>query len=235
MFSQDRAGEAKELPVVVKGDVQGSVEAIRRRSMKLGTDAVRVRVLHAAVGAINESDITLAKASNALIIGFNVRANPQARDMARRDGVEIRYYSIIYDVVDDMKTGAHRHAGADAEASASSATPQIREVFNITKVGKVAGCMVTEGAGQARRQGAPAARQRGDPRRRAQPAQALQGRCPRGARGLRVRHVVRELQRHPEGRHDRVLRDRGSRRAPCDGDRSAPLPREGSEGCEEHR
>ncbi len=144
MFSKIAAGEAKELPVVVKSDVQGSLEAIVNSLTKLSTAEVAVRVLHSAVGAINESDITLAKASSAIVIGFNVRANPQARELARRDGIDIRYYSIIYNVIDDVKallsgllapTLRERFLGY----------AEIREVFNITKVGKVAGCYVTEG------------------------------------------------------------------------------------------
>jgi translation initiation factor IF-2 len=144
MFERIQAGEAKELPVVIKGDVQGSVEAIIGTLEKMGTDAVKVRVLHSAVGGINESDITLAKASDALVIGFNVRANPQAREMARRDGVELRYYSIIYNVADDVKallTGMLEPTYKEHFIGYA----EIREVFNITKVGKVAGCMVTEG------------------------------------------------------------------------------------------
>ncbi len=144
MFAKIQAGEAKELPVVIKGDVQGSVEALIGTLDKIGTDKVKIRVLHSAVGAISESDITLAKASNALIIGFNVRANPQARDMARRDGVDIRYYSIIYDVAEDMRralTGMLEPTFKERFIGYA----EIREVFNITKVGKVAGCMVTEG------------------------------------------------------------------------------------------
>ena len=103
MFSQITAGTAKELPIVIKGDVQGSVEAIAGSLNKLSTDEVAMRVLHSGVGGINESDVILAKATGAVIVGFNVRANPAARDLARRDGVEIRYYAIIYDVLDDMK------------------------------------------------------------------------------------------------------------------------------------
>src|SRR3546814_5370230 len=105
MFSRIAAGEAKELPVVVKGDVQGSVEAIVASLEKAAGDnaEVKVRVLHSAVGGVNESDMTLAKATGAMIIAFNVRANPQAREMDRRDAVEIRYYSVIYDVIDDVK------------------------------------------------------------------------------------------------------------------------------------
>jgi translation initiation factor IF-2 len=144
MFSKIAAGEAKELPVVIKGDVQGSVEALTATLEKLGNEEVKVRVLHAAVGGINESDITLAKASNALVVGFNVRANPQARDMARRDDVEIRYYSIIYDVADDMKQ-ALTGMLAPTLRERFLGNAEIREVFNITKVGKVGGCFVTEG------------------------------------------------------------------------------------------
>jgi translation initiation factor IF-2 len=145
MFSQIAAGVAKELPVVVKSDVQGSLEAIVGSLEKLSTDEVAVRVLHSAVGGINESDVILAKASGAVIIGFNVRANPQARDLARRDSVEIRYYSIIYDLIEDMR-GALSGLLAPTIRERFLGNASIREVFNITKVGKVAGCMVTEGA-----------------------------------------------------------------------------------------
>jgi translation initiation factor IF-2 len=144
MFSQIAAGVAKELAVVVKSDVQGSLEAITSSLEKISTKEVAIRVLHAAVGGINESDVILAKASSAVIIGFNVRANPQARDMARRDNVEIRYYSIIYDVIDDMKAAlSGMLAPSLRERFLGNAA--IREVFPISKVGKVAGCMVTEG------------------------------------------------------------------------------------------
>jgi len=145
MFSRIQAGEAKELPVVIKGDVQGSVEAIVSTLEKLGTDAVRVRVLHSAVGGINESDVTLAKASGALVIGFNVRANPQAREMARRDGVDIRYYSIIYDVANDLKVSLSSMLPPTLKENLLGYA-EIRDVFNITKVGKVAGCRITEGS-----------------------------------------------------------------------------------------
>ncbi len=144
MFSAIKAGEAQELPVVIKGDVQGSIEAINGALAKIGNENVKVRMLHAAVGPVNESDITLAKASGGLIIGFNVRANPQAREMARRDGVDIRYYSIIYDVTDDLrKMLSGMLAPTLKEHFLGYAA--IREVFSITKVGKVAGCMITEG------------------------------------------------------------------------------------------
>ena len=125
-------------------DVQGSLEAIVGSLEKLSTDEVAVRVLHSAVGGINESDVILAKATGAVIIGFNVRANPQARELARRDGVEIRYYSIIYDLIDDVRSAlSGMLAPTLRERFLGNAS--IREVFNITRVGKVAGCMVTEG------------------------------------------------------------------------------------------
>src|SRR4051794_31626529 len=144
MFSQIAAGVAKEFPVVVKSDVQGSLEAIVGSLERISTDEVAVRVLHSAVGGINESDVILAKASNAVIIGFNVRANPQARELARRDGIEIRYYSIIYDVIDDLKS-ALSGLLAPTLREKFLGNAEIREVFNITRVGKVAGCRVTEG------------------------------------------------------------------------------------------
>ena len=144
MFSKIQAGEAKELAVVVKADVQGSVEAIVNSLNNLSTDEVAVRLLHSGVGGINESDVTLARASGGMIIGFNVRANPQAREMAKRDHVDIRYYSIIYNVVDDVKAALSGMLSPTLREQFLG-NAEIREVFNITKVGKVAGCMVTEG------------------------------------------------------------------------------------------
>jgi len=137
-------GETKYLPLVIKADVQGSVEAIQGALDKLGTDEVAVQILQGGVGAVTESDVILAHASGGAIIGFNVRANAQARERAKRDGVEVRYYNIIYNVVDDIKA-----------VLSGMLTPEVREtflgnaevleVFNISKVGKVAGCRVTEG------------------------------------------------------------------------------------------
>jgi len=144
MFSQITAGTTKELPIVIKADAQGSVEAITGSLDKLSTSEVAIRTLHSGVGGINESDVILAKATGAVIIGFNVRANPAARDLARRDGVEIRYYAIIYDVIDDMRAALSGLLSPTLrERFLGNAA--IREVFNITRVGKVAGCMITEG------------------------------------------------------------------------------------------
>jgi translation initiation factor IF-2 len=145
MISKIQAGEAEELPVVVKADVQGSVEAILGSFGKLETEEVKVRVLHSGVGGINESDVTLAAASDAMILGFDVRANAQARELARRDGVEIRYYSIIYDVINDIRAALSGMLAPSVREKALG-TAEIREVFAVSKVGKVAGCKITEGS-----------------------------------------------------------------------------------------
>ena len=144
MFDRIKAGEAKELPVLVKADAHGSVEAIVGSIEKLATAEVKVLVLHAGIGAVNESDVTLARASKALIIGFNVRANPQARELARRDGIDIRYYSIIYNLIDELKAALSGMMAPQLKENVLGYA-EIREVFTISKVGKVAGCMVTEG------------------------------------------------------------------------------------------
>jgi translation initiation factor IF-2 len=134
----------KLFPLVVKGDVQGSVEAIAGALDKLGTEEVGAHVLHAGVGGITESDVSLAAASEAPIIAFNVRANKQARDAAERDGVEIRQYNIIYDLVDDIKAVMSGMLTPERRETFLG-NAEILEIFNITKVGKVAGCRVTEG------------------------------------------------------------------------------------------
>jgi len=144
MFAKIKAGEAKELPIVIKADMQGSVEALTGTLLKIGGEEVKVNVIYGAVGAINESDVTLAKASKAVIIGFNVRANAQAREVAKRDGIDIRYYSIIYDVADDVKNVLTGMLSPTFKENFIGYA-EVREVFNITKVGKVAGCRVTQG------------------------------------------------------------------------------------------
>ena len=144
MLSRIQEGEAGKLPVVIKADVQGSLEAICSSLTKLGTDEVEVQILHSGVGGINESDITLARATDAMVIGFNVRANPQARQLAKRDNVDIHYYSIIYNIVDDIRAGLSGML-APTRREHFLGYAEIREVFNITKTGKVAGCMITEG------------------------------------------------------------------------------------------
>ena len=144
MLSAIAAGEAEELPVVIKTDVHGSLEAIRVAVDKLATESVKVRILSSGVGAISESDINLAAASQGMIIAFNVRANPQARDQARRDGIEIRYHSIIYELIDEIKAAMSGLLSPETKENFIGYA-EILEVFNITKVGKIAGCKVTEG------------------------------------------------------------------------------------------
>ncbi len=133
-----------ELPILVKADVQGSAEAIVQAMEKIGNDEVRVRVLHSGVGAITESDIGLAEASGAPVFGFNVRANAPARNSANQKGVEIRYYSVIYDLVDDVKAAASGLLSAEVREKFIGYA-NIKEVFKVSNVGKVAGCLVTEG------------------------------------------------------------------------------------------
>ncbi|KAF0124661.1 MAG: infB, partial [Methylocystaceae bacterium] len=144
MMSQLKTAGRKEFPLVIKGDVQGSVEAIAAALEKLGTEEVGARIVHAGVGGISESDISLAEASNAAVIGFNVRAHKEARDAAERAGIEIRYYNIIYNLVDDVK-GAMSGLLAPTLRETLLGNAAILEVFDISKVGKVAGCRVTDG------------------------------------------------------------------------------------------
>jgi translation initiation factor IF-2 len=147
MMSQLKTAGRKELPIVVKGDVQGSVEAIVAALDKLGNDEVGARVVHSGVGGVTESDVTLAEASNAVVVGFNVRAHKEARDLAERQGVEIRYYNIIYNLVDDVKAAMSGLLPPTLREEMLG-NAQILEIFTITKVGHVAGCRVTDGVVQ---------------------------------------------------------------------------------------
>ncbi len=144
MMKQAAKGGKKEFLLIIKGDVQGSIEAINAALEKLGTDEVEARIIHWAVGGIASSDVALAEASGAVIIAFNVRADAQAKQQAERDGIEIRYYNIIYDLVDDVKK-AMSGLLAPLLREEFLGNAEILEVFNISKVGKVAGCRVTEG------------------------------------------------------------------------------------------
>src|SRR5580693_8938849 len=147
MMSNLKAAGHKEMPIVLKGDVQGSVEAITSALEKLGNDEVMARVIHGGVGGITESDVTLASASKAVILGFNVRAHKEARDLAEQDGVEIRYYNIIYNLVDDVKAALSGML-APTLRETMLGNAQILELFDISKVGLVAGCRVTDGVVQ---------------------------------------------------------------------------------------
>jgi translation initiation factor IF-2 len=144
MFTDIAEGKTDTLPAVIKADVQGSLEAITGSLNKLATDEVAINLLHGGVGGINESDITLAQASKAVVIGFNVRANAQARKLAQRDKVEIRYYSVIYNLIDDLKASLSGML-APTLRERILGNAQVLEVFDITKVGNIAGCRVTDG------------------------------------------------------------------------------------------
>ncbi|MFB9140704.1 translation initiation factor IF-2 [Maritalea porphyrae] len=144
MMNQLKTEDLAKIPLVIKGDVQGSVEAINGALDKLATDEVSAQVLIGGVGGITESDVTLAAASNAIVIGFNTRANKQAREAAAREGVEIRYYNIIYDLVDDVKAAMSGLLSPEVRETFIG-NAEILEVFNITKVGRVAGCRVVDG------------------------------------------------------------------------------------------
>ncbi|WP_455478783.1 translation initiation factor IF-2 [Bartonella sp. B10] len=144
MMTKLQTTGVKEFPLIVKGDVQGSIEAISSALEKLGNEEVRARIVHSGAGGITESDISLAEASNSAVIGFNVRANKQARALAKTQGIEIRYYNIIYDLVDDIKAAMSGLLSPE-QRETFLGNAEILEVFSITKTGKVAGCRVTEG------------------------------------------------------------------------------------------
>ncbi|MGH6768223.1 MAG: translation initiation factor IF-2, partial [Xanthobacteraceae bacterium] len=144
MMTQLKTAGRKEFPLLIKTDVQGSLEAITGALDKLGTEEVAARMLHAGVGGISESDVRLAEASNAAIIGFNVRANKEAQEAAERAGIEIRYYNIIYNLVDDVKA-AMSGLLAPTVRETTLGNAQILEIFKVSKVGNIAGCRVTDG------------------------------------------------------------------------------------------
>ena len=144
MFEQMGEGEVKVLPLIIKSDVQGSYEALSTSLQKLSTDEVKVNIIHTGVGPISESDVNLAAASKAVVIGFNVRADAGARKLIESSGVDVRYYNIIYEAVDEVKAALSGMLAPEQKESAIG-TIEIREVYRISKVGAVAGCYVQEG------------------------------------------------------------------------------------------
>jgi translation initiation factor IF-2 len=144
MFSDLAAGEVKTLPIIVKADVQGSQEALSASLLKLSNDEVKVQLVYAAVGGISESDINLAIASKAVVIGFNTRADAGARKLAESNGIDIRYYNIIYDAVDELKAAMSGMLAPEKKEEVIGMA-EIRTVFVASKIGTVAGCMVTQG------------------------------------------------------------------------------------------
>jgi translation initiation factor IF-2 len=175
MFAQMGEGGAtvsKTLPLLIKSDVQGSQEALAHALTRLSTEEVKVAVVHAGVGGITESDVNLALASRAVIIGFNSRADATARKLIESSGVDVRYYNVIYDAVEEVKAALSGMLAPERKESVLGLV-EVRQVFRISKVGTVAGCYVTEGLVKRGAPGARAARQRGDPYRRHRHAQAL--------------------------------------------------------------
>jgi translation initiation factor IF-2 len=144
MFSDMTSGEVKLLPIIVKADVQGSQEALAASLLKLSTAEVKVQLVYAAVGGISESDVNLSIASKAVIIGFNTRADAGARKLAENNGVDIRYYNIIYDAVDELKAAMSGMLTPDKKEEVIG-TAEIRQVLRVSKIGAIAGCMVTSG------------------------------------------------------------------------------------------
>ncbi|MBP1556518.1 MAG: translation initiation factor IF-2, partial [Oscillospiraceae bacterium] len=144
LFNQISEGEMKELPIIVKADVDGSVEAVKQSLEKLSNEEVKVKVIHGAVGAVNESDVMLANASNAIIIGFNVRPEPQAKISAERDNVDMRLYRVIYDAINDV-TDALKGMLAPKVREKDLGRAEVRQVYKISSVGTVSGCYVLEG------------------------------------------------------------------------------------------
>jgi translation initiation factor IF-2 len=144
MFEQMAEGEVKTLPLIIKTDVQGSQEALAHSLQKLSTNEVRVQIVHAAVGGISESDVNLAVASKAVIIGFNTRADASARKLAESNGIDIRYYNIIYDAVDEVKAALSGMLAPEKREQALGLV-EIRQVFHVSKVGSIAGCYVLDG------------------------------------------------------------------------------------------
>ena len=210
MFSALKEKQAVEFPLVIKGDVQGSVEAIVQAVNKISNEDIKARVLHAGVGGITESDVTLAGASGAPIIGFNVRANAKAREIAERQGVAMQYYDVIYDLTDAVKAAMAGELGPLIIENVVGRA-EIREVFSAGKHGRAAGLLVTEGfirkALKARIMRDDVIIYNGSIASLA----ALQGRRAGGPRGPGVRRHLREPHRHQARRHARDVRDRGAR------------------------
>ncbi len=186
LHEQLKAGETKELPIILKTDVSGTAEVLSDALQKLSTDKVKIRVLHSSVGAITETDVLLASASNAVVIGFNVRPERNAAQLAERDKVDIRLHTIIYELVDEMKramTGLLEPVYKEVYRGRA----EVRDTFKITKVGSVAGCIVQDGQLTRDSSGSSAARQRGGAHRQDRVPTALQERCERSQERRRVR------------------------------------------------
>ncbi|MGC2763788.1 MAG: translation initiation factor IF-2, partial [Candidatus Binatus sp.] len=198
------AGEVKELKVILKGDVQGSVEALADSLARLSTEEVKLEVIHASAGAISETDVTLASASKAIIIGFNIRPEPKAASLAEKEGVEIRLYTVIYEAINDMRE-AMEGLLAPTYREKALGRAEVRKIFSVPGA-TVAGCMVVDGK-IVRSARAAGPRRPPGVGRQAGHAQALQGRRARSHAGLRMRYRARKFQRRETRRHHRSFRD----------------------------
>ncbi len=207
LFKKIEGGQAKELALVLKGDVQGSVEVLSDVVPPLGTEKVKIKIVHAATGNITEADVLLASASNAIVIGYNVKPSPKILELAKKEEVEIRAYKIIYQLTDDIKKAVIGLLEPVIKETYQGRA-EVRKVFQIPKVGTIAGCYVQDGQDHPQRRGPRPARQGGPPPGTDHLPQAPQGERYRGQEGLRVRHRRRRLQRLPAGRHHRSVHQR---------------------------
>ncbi len=215
LAEQIRTAGVKDLPLIIKGDVTGSVEVLADSLVRMSTEKVRVKVIHSGVGSITESDVLLATASNAIIIGFNVRPERKAAELAQQENVEIRLHSIIYELQDEMRLAMMGLLEPTFKENYVGRA-EVLNVFKIPKVGTIAGCRVQDGVIRRDAEIKRDARRRAGLQGQDRLAQALQGRCPRSHQRHGVRHRPRRLQRHQGRRFDRSLLHREvSRRSGC--------------------
>ena len=210
LFSQIKEGGARELNLVIKADVQGSVEAAIGEVEKIKHSEVSVRVIRTGVGGIAESDVMLAAASKAIVVGFNVRPNAEAKAAAEREGVDVRTYRVIYQLTEDIQKALVGMLTPD-QVEEVLGEAEVRATFRASRLGVICGCMVTNGVIQRNGPRAPRARGRGRLGGQHRLAAPRAGGRPRGRSGPRVRHPARELQRRQGRRHHRVLRHAAGR------------------------
>ena len=210
LFTQMQEGVVQDLNIVLKGDVQGSVEALLGELGKIHHSEVRVNVIHTGVGGITENDVNLASASNALVIGFNVRPSAEARTLAEREGVDIRTYRVIYQLTDEIQQALVGML-SPVQTEETMGEAEVRALFKVSRLGTIAGCMVTDGVIRRNAQVRVVRDGTVDLRHLDLAAEAVQGRRPRGDRGIRVRDPARRVQRPQGGRHPRGLRDETGR------------------------
>ena len=202
-----KAGEVQQLNLIIKGDASGSVEALESSLLQLDVgEEVDIRVLHRGVGAVTESDIDLATGSDAIVIGFNVRAEGRAAQMAEREGVDVRYYSVIYQAIEEIEAALKGMLKPEYE-EVELGTAEIREVFRSSKLGNIAGVLIRSGEVKRNTKARLSATARSSRRTSTSRSAPLQGRRHRDPRRLRGRYQPRKLQRHQDRRRHRDVRD----------------------------